>query len=129
MPNVYRAVGAIASRRIQDALQMSQVVEADESLVGRTGARAGGPIEHPLGQFERPARLVVLEPATEHGQSTSPDSLDDDHPSAEPGMPGVMDLAGLGTVGLLSRGCTTGSGVIRRWAIGPLSSTSEPDNR
>ena len=106
MPNVYRAGGAIASRRDQDALQIPQVVEADEGLVGQTGARAGGPIEHPLGQFERPARLVVLEPATEHGEITSPDPLDDDHPSAEPGMPGVMDLAGLGTVGLLSRGCT-----------------------
>ena len=35
MPNVYRAVGALASRRVQDALQMSQVVEADEGLVGR----------------------------------------------------------------------------------------------
>ena len=65
------------------------------------GASGGGPIEHPLRQLNRPARLVVLEAAAEHGEVTSPDSFDDDHLPTEPGVPGVMDLAGLGTVGLL----------------------------
>ena len=106
---------------------MSQVVEADEGLVSQAGERAGGPIEHPLGQFERPAQLVVLEPAMEHGEMTSPDPLDDDHPTAEPGMPGVMDLAGLGTVGLLSRDCTIESGAIRRSGTCHRPSTREPD--
>jgi len=123
------AVGIIAPRRAQEALEMPQVVESDEGLVGRAGACSGGPIEHPLRQFERPARLVSLELAAEHGEVTPPAPLDDGHLPAEPGVPEVTDLAGFGTVGLLSRCCTTGSGVTRRWAIGLLSSTSEPDNR
>jgi hypothetical protein len=127
MPNVYRAADVIAPRRVHEALEMPQVVDGDEGLVGRSGASAGGPVEHPLRQFERPARLVVLETAAELGEVTSPDSFDDDNLPTEPGVPGVMDLAGLGTVGLLSRCCTTDSGGIRPWATCHRSSTREPD--
>ena len=108
MPNVYRAVGVIVPRRVHEALEVPQVADGDEGLVGRPGACAGGPIEHPLRQFERPARLVVLEMAAEHGEMTPPDPLNDDHLPTEPGVPGVMDLAGFGNVGLLSRCCRLG---------------------
>ena len=108
---------------------MPQVVESDEGLVGRAGAPCKRPDRASTAAIRRPAHCVDLEMAAEHGEMTSPDPLDDDHLPAEPGVPGVMDLAGFSTVGLLSRCCTTASGVTRRWAVGPPSSTSEPDNR
>src|SRR5262249_6051687 len=84
------------------------------------------PIEHPPGQFKRPPRLVLLEPAPRHRTVASLDLFDDNHPPSEPRMPGVMHLTRFGTVGLLSCCWTTRSVPISPWAIGRRLRSIEP---
>jgi hypothetical protein len=51
---LYRARSRPAPRRPQDAVQLPEDVVRHERLIGRAHTRAGGPIEHPLRQLERP---------------------------------------------------------------------------
>jgi hypothetical protein len=60
---LYRAGGHFAANGLQKALQPSQDVAPHDWRVGGAHLRAGGSIEHPPREFERPPRLVFLEPA------------------------------------------------------------------
>jgi hypothetical protein len=103
---------------------MQQIAEAPQvggphgRRVSRAHVATGGAVEHPPGQFQRSTALVSLAPAPRHRAVAAIEMLNYEHALAEPRVPGIMDVARRGIVGLVLRGCTTTSVPISRWAIG-----------
>jgi len=59
MPFFYRNRRVAAPQRLQQPLQGPQVVGANCWAGPQLHPATGGPIEHPLRQFERPSRLIL----------------------------------------------------------------------
>jgi hypothetical protein len=84
--------------------------------------RARGPIKHPSGNLQPAAGARTAQAAPENITLGLADYLMDGNGKPEPGVPGIKDLTGQDSVGVLKPCCTTNTGPIRR------SDTARPGN-
>jgi hypothetical protein len=83
----------------------------------RTRTAAGStccPVEHPYGNFQKPVRPAAGEIAAKHCIAGLVDHRMHIDRSAEPGVPGIKNLAPVGNVGVLTFNCTTAAARIYR---------------
>jgi hypothetical protein len=73
-----------------------------------------GPIKHPYGDFQRPARQAASAIASKHCIAGLVDQLMDITRSAKPRVPSIKNLAPVDNVGVLAFRCTTAEGLTCR---------------
>jgi hypothetical protein len=118
MPLDYVHFTRLPSRQFQELKQVPQMRNIDNRRVPIPDRRACDAIQHPGRNLVDPVFAIAVGLHASYEVAATLKNLHQGQSPAEPRMPAIAHLD-LGTVGVLSRLCTTRSGRTARWVTVP----------
>ena len=102
----YQILTLRSRRGFEQFAERPQVIDANRRVIRQWHGRAGRAIKHPAGHLQLLKPAFMLERGVDARHASSCKRPIRGYLQAEPGMPRVIDLQ-FGTMGFVSRGCTT----------------------